>query len=111
LLHAIELDRRANIELLLASNADVNHVDFYKSAPLNMAAESNRYDITLSLLKHGADPTVPDRVGRTLIQWVKERDDSFIVEIDQRQWLREVRNRLSDEGYDVTYEHNPAQIE
>ncbi len=56
-----------NIETLIHAGADLNVVNSTGWSPLRYAANLNRYDMVLLLLQAGADWSISDKQGKTLV--------------------------------------------
>ncbi|KAB0795589.1 hypothetical protein PPYR_12428 [Photinus pyralis] len=86
--------RSSNLETslrLLIQGADPNYFHDEKgSTPLHVAAKANQLMQSELLITYGADPTCPDRQGKTPIDYAKQ------------QIVQDLANRLIECQYDVT---------
>lgn len=77
------LDGPERVELLVSHNVDLNrYCSYTKSYPVLEAVKHSRYATALSLLKHGADPTLyqPDEVFNTVMfaaRKARQRDEQI----------------------------------
>lgn len=72
----------ATMAVLIDHGADVNYVSKKWATPLDHAVRHNAKEKLLYLLKHGADPTIRCKVGRTTpIEYAQERGREELYEI------------------------------
>lgn len=63
----------------LAAGGDINGKDSHKWTMLLKSALHNKPKITEFLLKAGANPNIPDSIGRTPIFWAKSQDVAALL--------------------------------
>ena len=71
LVHAVIVDDRPLLELMISSGASVNVTITGGYTPLMLAALHDRIHILRSLVAAGADPNLKDRKGRTAVTFVR----------------------------------------
>ena len=72
----------AVIEFLLDKGADVNKRDgIFKESPLMVAAENGRVKAVKTLLKHGADPHITNKYGKTALDIANQYKQTGVVAI------------------------------
>jgi hypothetical protein len=69
----------ATVRLLVAAGLSVEARDRFGETPLVRAVDTGVVPAVRALLRAGADRTVPDRFGRSLITVAEERDDAETV--------------------------------
>jgi hypothetical protein len=85
-----------NVELLINAGANINIVGIIGWTPMRYAASLNEYGLVLSLLKAGADWSIVDNHGKTLIEQIQtSRIDKKSPEYEN---LKEVINFLHSKG-------------
>jgi uncharacterized protein len=96
-------DRRMtdHIMRLIDAGADLNFQDVKGKTPMMVAATANRYDLVYIFLKKGADPSLKNRWGKTLL------DPMQHINIDTMspmyQWKLKVVEVLKSKGIDVEH--------
>jgi ankyrin repeat protein len=88
---------REPIKLLIAAGSDLNIRDKgfpFHNTPLHTAASLNQYDIVYMLLKAGADYTLTNSNGRTMVEYLQNPRVSkdfklYPWRIKSIEWLRE----------------------
>jgi ankyrin repeat protein len=102
LFYAINERQVENTKILINAGADVNHRSGFGNAPLHEVEGKTRYDSMVALLEAGADPTQPNKHGRTFADWFKkeegETDDFFTRNKNQLPWYRKVKEILTKRG-------------
>ncbi|KAJ5225237.1 hypothetical protein N7468_006462 [Penicillium chermesinum] len=85
---AVANDHEQTVKLLLrAPEVFVDHKDKEGRTPFSLAAERGYIQIMLLLIKHGADPHVPDNEGHTgFWRFLRARYDKFIRSPNQLGW-------------------------
>lgn len=78
LIRAVQDGRIEEVHSALQSGADPNARDTHGDTALWVAAltQKNPEELIQLLLQHGADPTIPNIEGHTLIQWVANRQNA-----------------------------------
>jgi ankyrin repeat protein len=82
------------VRMLLDKGALINSIQYKNHAaswrdrksfglvtPLHYAAQDGRVELVLFLLSRGADPTIPDTTGRTVLQSAEHYHQSDVVEL------------------------------
>ncbi len=86
------------LELLLAYGADPNAVGSRGNTPAMIAAGVGRFDLVYTLLENGADFSIKNLKGRSLIDRVSAKQDSFAPGSRQAASFALVRNWLCERG-------------
>lgn len=74
-------------DVLVINGADINLADDHGLTPILFAVELARYDIALELMKLGADHTVKDIRGRSLMDISDEHKDAFVAgSVTEKNW-------------------------
>ena len=82
---AIAQLRSKNVDLLIASGANLNFRDRWGMTPLIAAATINQYDMVYSMLMAKADPSIPFIGGQTILS-VMRRQSPPIAGSEQALW-------------------------
>ena len=85
-----------NIDLLISKGADLNFQDPDGMTPMMIAAGGNGFDIVYELLIKGADPTLKDKTGNTILWNIKH--NSLSQESDGYKWRQKVIDLLKKKG-------------
>jgi ankyrin repeat protein len=99
---SIRKENLKNMEMLIAAGAQVNFQEGQRGyTPLMFAALSIRYDMAYALLEAGADPTLKDNRGHTIV-FFANMDGPHL---DQKGWLYpwylKVLDVLKSKGMDM----------
>jgi ankyrin repeat protein len=79
LLHlAVDLDSKASVRWLLANGTEVNKQAEGRT-PLHEAVRSKKVEIAEILVKHGADPLLPDATGKSSLEYALESKSDKII--------------------------------
>ena len=102
---AILNGRIDNVRLLVEAGADI-HAREQGSlvTPLHDASTVNYYDIAYYLLEQGADPTLEDRWGYSLVDQIKQFKDRGVGDEEMHRWYVKVVERLGLDLDAVTVE-------
>lgn len=76
---ALRSHQTANIELLLAHGADINHVSSSSGPPIQWATRTNSYADALLLLRWGADPALRDKDGFSAVDTVRQFGNRGVI--------------------------------
>ena len=95
--HAAESGRIENMKMLLAAGADVNSRTETGSTPLSLAVAHRNMTMALNLLEAGADPTIANNRGTTVV--FPLLNHTFTEEDSKR--VTEILEWLTAHGYDV----------
>ncbi len=99
---SIRQENLKNMEMLIAAGAQVNFQDGQRGyTPLMFAAISDRYDMAYALLEAGADPTLKDIRGHTIVYFANNGGPH----LDQKGWVYpwylKVIDLLKSKGMDM----------
>jgi ankyrin repeat protein len=99
---SIRQENLKNMEMLIAAGAQVNFQDGRGGyTPLMNAAMSIRYDMAYALLEAGADPTLKDNHGHTIVRFININGPH----LDQKGWVYpwylKVMDVLKSKGMDM----------
>jgi hypothetical protein len=88
--------RTENAKLLIASGANLNWQDRDGDTPLILAATVNQYELVVLMLQAGADPTLTDRFGATLL--TRMNQGRTRMDSPQGQWKLKAYALLATKG-------------
>jgi ankyrin repeat protein len=89
-----------NIKLLHSVGADLNMQEYHRETPMMYAAALNWWDIVYVLLELGADPSIENTWGKTIVYRIESR--SMERESELYAWRTRVVERLRERGMSVT---------
>jgi ankyrin repeat protein len=93
--------RLEHLKMLIAAGADLNSQDRNGLTPMMTAAMANRYDMVYIMLEAGADPTIKNKWGSTILFQIRTiRTDP---EHSLYQWRTKVVELLKAKGIDVEH--------
>jgi len=101
LFNAVSESGEGNIEILLQASADINAQDGMGSTPAIKAANLNRYDLVLKLLKHNADHKLKNNWGVTLVDRMEDIRVTIDLESEEFKWRLKVIDYLREKGVEV----------
>jgi ankyrin repeat protein len=84
---------------LIAAGANLNYQDRDGVTPLIFAARANRFDLAYDMLMAGADPTIANKWGKTIVNVIKRSVGHTLP--DMSQWRDRVIAVLREKGIDV----------
>jgi ankyrin repeat protein len=91
-----------NARLLIRAGANLDIQNkMLGNTPLAVAAVSSRYDLVLEMLQHGANPSVTDWSGHTLLSTI--RNGYISPGMPAVEWRRQVIEYLRARGLDVEH--------
>jgi ankyrin repeat protein len=93
---AIIGSNRGNVDLLIAKGADINFQDPDGATPAMVAAYLNSFEIVYDLLTNGADPTIKDKAGQTIVWDLKLK--KRLQSDDHNLWREKVERLLKEKG-------------
>jgi len=96
--------RNDNLNLLIASGADLNYRDVSQQTPMITAAGANKYDKVYILLMAGADYKLTDVWGKTIVRNIEH--NGFDNTGSQGPWRDKVIDFLRQHGVEV-HPRNP----
>jgi ankyrin repeat protein len=88
-----------NLQLLIGAGANLDFKDRTGSTPLMRAAGINQYQIVYIMLKAGADPTIKNNWGYTILFPIKNNNINPAHEL--YQWRSRVIELLKERGMNV----------
>ncbi len=92
--------RAVHLKALLAAGANINQQDYMGNSALVHAVHYDRYDVVYELLQSGADPTLKNKFGFTLVYSMIEYTQPA-PRSTQGKWRERVVKILKDKGIDV----------
>jgi uncharacterized protein len=99
LFSAIIPGNKHNIELLISKGANLNFQNPNGVTPMMKAANINAFDIVYDLLIKGADPTLKDNTGNTIVWSIK--NNRISPESEGYKWREKVVELLKEKGMTV----------
>jgi len=91
--------RVENAKALIAAGANLNYQDRDGETPMFVAATTSCYDLVFEMLEAGADPTIKNTWGYTILYPIRNiRTDP---QSQQYKWRQKVIDRLKEKGMDV----------
>jgi len=91
--------RIEHVQLLIDAGANLDFQDQSGTTPLLFAANQNQYRVAYLLLQSGADFSIRNLAGVTMV-WPIERN-SFALSTDPEGWRQKVVDFLRDQGVEV----------
>jgi ankyrin repeat protein len=95
--------RSGNAKLLIGAGSNLNWQDRDGITPLIQAANLNQFDLAYAMLEAGADPTIKDRFGNTVVHSIKRTVGHTLPE--GTKWRERVVELLESKGVDVVGGH------
>ena len=86
-------------KMLIAVGANLNFQDRNGETPLVIAAMANSYDIVYALLEAGADPTIKNKWGNTIVYFIERSRTAPATE--DYQWRSKTIDLLQAKGIEV----------
>ena len=96
---SIESSLPEQVKTLIAAGANLNFLDRDGNTPMIIAAMENKYDMVYDLLEAGADPSIIDKWGKTLVYFIGTSRTAPATE--DYQWRSKVVDFLKAKGIDV----------
>ena len=93
LLLAVKQGSLENVQLLLAEGVDPNFSEVSKELPLILAIEKNQPQITLSLLRAGANPYLRDSNGLAPEEAAKKVNNTFAIDALEAAYKKDINAR------------------
>jgi ankyrin repeat protein len=94
--------RLMHVKMLIAAGANLNfQVEEDGDTPIIRAATASNYDMVYTMLKAGADPTIKEKWGNTILYPIKNINTDPASE--QYQWRAKVIDFLKAKGIDVEH--------
>jgi ankyrin repeat protein len=93
---SMEARRTLNAKRLINAGANLDYQDREGITPLIFAAMCNEYDVAYEMLKHGADPTIENKWGNTIVYFIKRSEGRTTP--DASAWRDKVAALLRDKG-------------
>ncbi len=97
-------DSYENMDLLVDNGADINQIDSHgKTTIMTLAMVAIDIDAIIYLLEKGADPSIRDAKGRTMVDFMDMNSERF------GDRFAPVYQWLEDQGYDLDELRNPKK--
>jgi ankyrin repeat protein len=93
--------RTENVKLLIAAGADVNFRDTFGTPVISQAALFLRYDLVYLMLQAGADPTVKNKYGLSIVQDIQRSSHNMLRTGPLWPWREKVVALLKARGIDI----------
>ena len=81
--------------------ADINYQRKKGDTPAMAAAGVGRFDIVYELLTNGADYSIKNEAGYSLVDRINKKKNIFIKGGEEEKWLEKVVDLLRSKGVDV----------
>jgi ankyrin repeat protein len=91
--------RTSQPKKLIAAGTNLNYQDADGITPLLCATRANRFDLAYDMLMAGADPTIANKWGKTIVNVIKRSVGHTLPEMSQ--WRDKVITVLHEKGIDV----------
>ena len=93
--------RTENVRRLIAAGADVNFRDTFGTPVISQAALLLRYDLVYLMLKAGADPTIKNKYGLSIVQDIQRSNHNMSRTGPLWPWREKVVALLKARGMDL----------
>ena len=97
-------EQRDKLDMLLAAGADVNARDSFGNTPVMAAAGRGSFDVVYKLLNHGADYSVKNNSGHTLVDRIADVRNRMDPKHELYAWMERVIQWLEEQGVEVPEE-------